>query len=180
MNLTAVNDTVTPANSVSLYYNPSNKLQNADGSWGQSTWYYDGVGNRTYDINTVAAVTSTTVQGYGLATNRLVNMTVNGTTARTFAYDGAGNITSDTRPGEVFATTYNKRNRPVSVTRNGAAYATYGYNALEQLVSRSTSAVGGPVGSRTTRVGYIPIHLISDLKPALLLAKRLSSPSDCR
>jgi RHS repeat-associated protein len=112
------------------------------------------VGNRTYDINTVAAVTSTTVQGYGLATNRLVNMTVNGTVARTFAYDGAGNITSDTRPGEVFVTTYNKRNRPVSVTRNSTVYATYGYNALEQLVSRSTSAVGGPTGT---------VHYIYDL-----------------
>ena len=53
---------------------------------------------------------------------------------------------TDTRPGEVFAFTYDKRNRPSSITRNSVAYATYGYNALEQLVARSTSAPGGPVG----------------------------------
>ena len=58
-------------------------------------------------------------------------MTENGTTIRTYAYDGNGNIVTDTRPGEVFAFTYNVRNRPVALTRNGTGYATYVYNALE-------------------------------------------------
>jgi YD repeat-containing protein len=75
-------------------------------------------------------------------------------------YDGAGNIVTDIRPGESFAYTYNKRNRLVSVTRNGAAYATYTYNALEQLTSRTTSAAGGPVGT---------IHYIYDLDGHLIV-----------
>jgi len=41
------------------------------------------------------------------------------------------------------------------VTRNTVAHGTYGYNALEQLVSRSTSAPGGPTGT---------IHYIYDLE----------------
>ena len=78
--------------------------------------------------------------------------TYNGATQlRAFAYDGAGNITQDTRPGSALVFTYNNRNRPSSVTNNGLAYATYGYNALDQLTTRSTTAVGGPVGN----VAYI-------------------------
>jgi uncharacterized protein RhaS with RHS repeats len=106
-----------------------------------------GVGNRTHDINTIGGVTTTGIQGYALTSNRLMGKTVNGATARTFTYDNGGNILTDTRPGEVFAFTYNKRNRPSSIARNSVSYATYGYNALEQLVSRSTSAPGGPVGT---------------------------------
>jgi RHS repeat-associated protein len=154
MHLTAITDNVTPASTAALWYTAGEKLQNADGPWGQSTFYYDAVGNRTYDINTIAAVTTTKVQGYATTSNRLANVSVNGTTSRTFLHDGAGNITSDQRPGETFVTTYNKRNRPVSITRNAVAYASYGYNALEQLTSRQTSAAGGPTGT---------VHYIYDL-----------------
>jgi YD repeat-containing protein len=41
----------------------------------------------------------------------------------------------------------NKRNRLASVTRNTLAYAAYTYNALEQLTSRNTAAVGAPAGT---------------------------------
>jgi RHS repeat-associated protein len=41
----------------------------------------------------------------------------------------------------------NKRNRLAAVTRNTLAYASYTYNALEQLTSRNTSAVGAPAGT---------------------------------
>jgi RHS repeat-associated protein len=159
MNLTAINDNVAPANNIALFYNQANRLQNADGTWGQSVSYYDEVGNRTYDINQVGAVTTTRVQGYDLASNRLMNITENSATLRTYTYDGGGNIITDVRPGESFAFTYNKRNRPISVTRNAVAYASYGYNALEQLVTRSTSAAGGPVGT---------IHYIYDLDGHLI------------
>ncbi len=65
------------------------------------------------------------------------------------------------RPGESLDFTYNKRNRPVSVTRNSVAYATYGYNALQQLATRSTTAAGEPTG----QVAYIydlSGHLIAE------------------
>jgi RHS repeat-associated protein len=117
------------------------------------------VGNRTYDNNTVIAVTTSRVQGYDLASNRLMNITENAAALRSYTYDVGGNIITDVRPGESFAFTYNKRNRPISVTRNAVAYATYGYNALEQLVTRVTSAAGGPVGT---------IHYIYDLDGHLI------------
>jgi RHS repeat-associated protein len=87
-------------------------------------------------------------------------MTENGAALRTYTYDNAGNIITDVRPGaEAFAYTYNNRNRLASVTRNGVAYATYVYNALEQMVSRNTSAAGGPVGT---------VHYIYDLDGHLI------------
>ena len=148
LNLTGITDTVAPANSATLWYDPANQLQNAAGPWGQSTFYYDAVGNRTYDINTVGAATTTRISGFATGNNnRITGMTENGAALRTYSYDNAGNIITDVRPGESYAYTYNKRNRLSAVTRNGVAYATYTYNALEQLTSRTTSAAGGPVGT---------------------------------
>jgi RHS repeat-associated protein len=147
MNLTAVNDNVTPANSASLSYSPANRLATANGAWGNGSFTYDGVGNRTSDVNTVSGVTTTRLAAYDTVSNRITGMTENSAALRSYTYDNGGNILTDTRPGEVFAFTYNARNRPASVTRNSVAYATYGYNAFEQLVSRSTSAAGGPSGT---------------------------------
>jgi RHS repeat-associated protein len=53
----------------------------------------------------------------------------------------------------------NKRNRLASVTRNTLAYATYGYNALEQMTSRTTSAAGAPSGT---------VHYLYDLDGHLI------------
>ena len=151
INLTAINDNVTPANNIGLSYTAANGLQYAGGSWGQSNYYYDILGNRTYDNNTVASVLTSKVTYYDSASNRMMSTYNGATQLRAFAYDGAGNITQDTRPGSALVFTYNNRNRPSSVTNNGLAYATYGYNALDQLTTRSTTAVGGPVGN----VAYI-------------------------
>ncbi len=64
-----------------------------------------------------------------------------------------------TRPGETYVFTYNKRGRVSSLTRNAVAYATYGYNALQQMTSRSTAAPGGPTGT---------VHYIYDLDGHLI------------
>ena len=147
INLTAVNDNVTAANNASLSYSPANRLATANGAWGNASFTYDGVGNRLTDVNTVGAVTTTRLAAYDTVSNRITGMTENSAALRSYTYDNGGNINTDTRPGEVFAFTYNARNRPASVTRNSVAYATYGYNAFEQLVSRATSAAGGPTGT---------------------------------
>jgi hypothetical protein len=42
------------------------------------------------------------------------------------------------------------------------AYASYGYNAFEQLVSRATSASGGPTGT---------VHYIHDLDGHIIAVK---------
>ena len=155
INLTAVNDNVAGANSVALGYAPSNRLNVANGPWGNATYSYDGTGNRLSEIVTQGGGTITRLASYPTTSNRLTGITENGAAFRGYTYDGSGNILTDARPGETFAFTYNARNRPVSVTRNTVAHGTYGYNALEQLVSRSTSAPGGPTGT---------IHYIYDLE----------------
>jgi YD repeat-containing protein len=153
--MTGITDQVTAANTIALWHSQSNRLSSADGPWGQSTFSYDAVGNRTWHVNTVGAVATTRVQLYPANSNRMTDMTENGLQFRTFIHDAAGNITQEVRPGgETFVYAYNNRNRMASVTRNGQAYATYIYNALEQLASRNTAATGGPVGT---------VHYIYDM-----------------
>ncbi len=112
------------------------------------------MGNRLSQSTTLAAVTTTRLSSYDLTSNRITGMTENSAALRNYTYDGGGNILTDTRPGEVFGFAYNARNRPASVTRNSVPYASYSYNAFEQLVARSTSAPGGPLGT---------VHYIHDL-----------------
>jgi hypothetical protein len=48
-----------------------------------------------YDINTVATVTTTRVSTFPSTSNRISGMTENGSTLRTYTYDGGGNIRHD-------------------------------------------------------------------------------------
>jgi RHS repeat-associated protein len=157
MNLTGITDGVTPANSNTLGYSLANRLNAASGAWGTNSFSYDGVGNRLSDVTT----TNNRQASYGATNNRLTSITQNAAAFRSYTYDNAGNTITETRPGESFAYTYNKRNRLSAVTRNTVSYATYGYNALEQLTTRTTTAAGGPVG----QVAYtydLDGHLITE------------------
>ncbi len=161
MNLTGITDLVTAANSNTLAYSPANRLSLAIGPWGTESLSYDATGNRLNDNVTLGASTTTRLATYPTSSNRLTSLNQNAATFRTYTHDAGGNITNDNRPGEAFVFNYNKRGRMASVTRNAVAYATYGYNALEQLTTRSTAAVGGPVG----QVAYIydlDGHLIAE------------------
>jgi RHS repeat-associated protein len=80
-------------------------------------------------------------------------------------HDQSGAAVFDTRPGEVFAYGYNAANRLASVTRNGQAYGSYRYNALEQLVSRTSQSPAAPIGE----VHYLydrDGHLIAEVEAA--------------
>jgi RHS repeat-associated protein len=162
MNLTGITDGVTAANSNTLGYSLANRLNAATGPWGSKSFGYDGVGNRITDNTTLSGTTTNRTQFYGTNDNRLGSIYENTTTQiRSYTYDNAGNTVTETRPGESFAYSYNKRNRLSAVTRNTASYATYGYNALEQLTTRTTTAAGGPVG----QVAYtydLDGHLITE------------------
>ena len=79
--------------------------------------------------------------------NRIAGVTTNGTLTRSFIYDNAGNIVTDTQGSDFTAYGYNARNRLAAVTRNGIPWATYTYNALEQLVARTVMAPVGPAGT---------------------------------
>ena len=161
INLTGITDGVTAANSNVLGYSPANRLTSATGPWGTESFTYDAVGNRLNDNVTSGATTTTRLAAYPTTSNRIVSLNQNAATFRTYAYDAGGNITTDTRPGETFVFTYNKRNRLSALTRNAVAYATYGYNALEEMTTRSTSAVGGPTG-QVAYVYDLDGHLIAE------------------
>ena len=142
MNLTGITDGVTAANSNTLGYSLANRLNAASGAWGSNSFSYDGVGNRLSDVTS----TNNRQASYAASNNRLMSITQNAAAFRSYTYDNAGNTITETRPGESFVYTYNKRNRLIAVTRNTVSYATYGYNALEQLTTRTTTAAGGPIG----------------------------------
>jgi RHS repeat-associated protein len=152
MNLTAVNDNLAPARNLALGYSPAGRLNAATGSFGSARWTYDGVGNRLSETATSAqSITSTRAFSYPANSNQITGIALNSQPQRSFTHDAVGNLLTDTRGADVFAFTYNARNRPVAVSRNGVAWASYGYNALEQMVTRSTISPGGPVGT----VAYI-------------------------
>ena len=132
INLTGISDSVTAANSNVLGYSAANRLTSATGPWGTESFTYDATGNRLND-NVTSGSTTTRLAAYPATSNRISSLNQNAATFRTYAYDAGGNITTDTRPGETFVFTYNKRNRLSSLTRNAVAYATYGYNALEEM-----------------------------------------------
>ncbi len=76
----------------------ANRLQNATGRWGMKTFYYDGVGNRTYEYSTPQSGSTTIdIYGYGPFANRLTQITRGSQTVAQFTYDGAGNLLADSR-----------------------------------------------------------------------------------
>ncbi|WP_119392177.1 RHS repeat-associated core domain-containing protein [Taklimakanibacter lacteus] len=147
LNLTDIADDVTPAESQSFWYSATRRLQNASSSYGDYTYYHDGVGNRTYEILDQGGTTTTRNEGYPASSNRIAGVLTDGVLTRSFTHDNAGNIITDTQGSDVTAYGYNARNRLATVTKNGSLWATYQYNALEQLVSRTVTAPVGPTGT---------------------------------
>jgi len=142
LNLTNIWDNIVTTNNMSFWHNAANQLQNADGPWGSNIYYYDGIGNRTTKISTVAGVTTTRVYGYSGSSNRVEDVTINANITRSMAYDAAGNIITDTRSGSAYGYTYNNANRLGTVTYEGNLRGTYTYNGAQQLVIRVLSNLG--------------------------------------
>jgi YD repeat-containing protein len=70
--------------------------------------------------------------------NKLASIAQGATTVRSFAYDGAGNITADTRGGATYTYRYNKRGRLDELTVGATVTADYSYDGLERLAIRTT------------------------------------------
>jgi RHS repeat-associated protein len=150
MNLTAVNDNLAAANSVSLAYDAARRLTSAGGPWGSLTYAYTPNGDRLREVLTPPGRSAlTTLLTYPANSNRLASTSVGSLTTRSFTYDAAGNVTAQVMGPLRLAFAYNLRNRPVTLTRtgDGTQASTYLYNALEQMVQRSTNAPGGPKGA---------------------------------
>ena len=151
MNLTAVNDNLAAANSVTMAYDAAQRLASARGPWGSLAYDYTPVGDRLRETLTLPGGNPLVTQlDYPANSNRLAKASVAGITTRRFAYDAAGNTITEVRGRETLSVTYNLRNRPVTVTRSGTSAtqtSRYAFNALEQMVQRSTNAPGGPAGT---------------------------------
>ena len=102
INLTDITDVLGP-DSVSLSYTPANRLASATGPWGTATYTYDAVGNRTSE--TIGA--SARVLAYPASSNRISTESLNGSLVRSFAHDGAGNITAGLPLGASYSLAYN-------------------------------------------------------------------------
>jgi RHS repeat-associated protein len=162
LNLTAITDHVTAANSVSLGYVKLNRLYSAAGPWGQKVFSYDRTGNLTQEQSTVSGTTTARTLAYPSTSNRISSETTNGTTTRIFTYDGAGNALTGLPAGASYALTYNKRNRPAGLKLNGATAATYLFNAGEQLVSRTLLPPLVPQANTTHYLYDLDGHLIAE------------------
>ena len=157
LNLTGITDAVVPGNSQTFAMSDANRLHAASGPWGEKTFSYDGVGNRTGESTTISGSTVTDAYDYPATSNRLVAVTRGAMTVRAFSYDGAGNILSDNRVGASHAYTYNNRNRLATVTVGGSLRGTYAYNGLEQLAIRvmTDQTPSGTVHSLYDRAGNL-------------------------
>lgn len=135
INITNIWDGVNPANDQSFWYSPSNRLQNASGPWGDLTFYYDNVGNRTYRVLD-DGTTVTQTYNYAVDGNRLLSITEGGATIRSFTYTANGDIETDDRSGTVYSYGWNDANRLETVSVGGTLKGSYLYNGFDQLASR--------------------------------------------
>ena len=145
LNLTGIANAVDATYSQTLTYAATRRLLAASGKWGDLTFAYDGVGNRTERVLDDGATVTTELFNISPTSNRLSTVTVGAATTRAFTHDGAGNITGDTRGAQVYAHVINHAGRISEVTLGGLTQASYLYNAAQQLVSRTLSIA--PVGT---------------------------------
>ncbi len=156
LNLTNIWDGLNSANDQSFWYSASNRLQNADGPWGELTFYHDDVGNRTYRILDNGTTTTQTYD-YSGSNNRLVEVTEGSTVTRAFTYEANGNVATDSRSGTLHAYSYNNANRLKAVAIGGVLKGTYIYNGLEQLAVRAlpTATPAATIHSIYDRMGNL-------------------------
>jgi RHS repeat-associated protein len=112
-NIAAINDNVTPANSVLYGYDSMGRLSltAVDGGGGAESYAYSS------------------------GTNRLSSVT-NTSGTRSIAYDARGNTASETRPGGVGVTTaYDGYGRLTGYNRSGGQTHAFAYNGLDDRVT---------------------------------------------
>lgn len=138
-NVASVTDLATPANVVSYDYDQASRLSRATGTFGTTQQYdyaFDANGNRTRaETRSVAGQPSpTTATDYTRTsgTNRLASSS--GSVARTYSYDGRGNLDGEVRGGVTATPGYDAHGRLASYTRTGDPSQANVYNGLEDRV----------------------------------------------
>ncbi len=105
LNLTGINDLITPSNNQVFAYSAANRLTSASGAYGNASWTYDGVGNRTSETLTSGGITTSDNLQYPSNANRVDTVVRGSSTIRTLTYDAAGNISTDARSGTTYGYT---------------------------------------------------------------------------
>jgi RHS repeat-associated protein len=154
-----ITDNVYPSLNSGFTYDANDRLKTVARSGDAQTFYWDMVGNRTGHQR--AGATSAISQVAG--TNR--NFAIGGATARSFGYDLAGNLTSDTRPEGTRLLGYDSFNRLSSFYMNGSVIADYRSNALNQRVWKNAPGGGerfiyGPSGEMLFEAGPTPTNYV--------------------
>lgn len=139
-NITALNDQADMSQDQTFTYDKLNRLDTAEGSYGDLDYDYDEVGNRTQKTTTVGVDTTTETYTYDANSNRLDQVAIDDgvtQTQRTLQYDDNGNLINDVKPdGTVHDLTYNNANRYSILNKNSTPIATYIYNALGQRTGK--------------------------------------------
>ena len=106
-NIETVDNVVDPSRDESFSYDNLNRLETADGKYGDITYGYDEVGNRTSRTVVRGALTITESYIYPIDSNKLDQVdSDDGTTTMTreFEYDAAGNLEEEKRDGTTYMT----------------------------------------------------------------------------
>jgi RHS repeat-associated protein len=156
------------AQSQAFTYTPTHRLASAIGYYGSYAWAYDPTGNRTSETaNSVASA-----YAYPSTSNQLASVTPSGGTARSFAYDAAGDITSDSASvggaGPALTYEYDAEARLAAAAQTAAPGngATYAYDSDSRLSAR-TVTTASPPSSTTILYAYdTNDHIIAELNTA--------------
>ena len=108
-NITTITDSLTPANDQLFSYDSLDRLETAQGNYGNLSYVYDPVGNRTSETNPAG----TNTYSYNANSQQLDSIT--GNTNSTLSYDANGNLTTQ----DSTTYTYSDLNRLAQATANG-------------------------------------------------------------
>ena len=116
-NITVLDNNLNSIYNQGFFYDDLHRLTEASGGYGQCSFTYDSVGNRTQKQTVLNGDTETETYTYPPpgSGNRLLSVD-NGATTRSFSYDAAGNVTNDDKgTGTDVTLEFNNNNRLTSV-----------------------------------------------------------------
>lgn len=135
-NITALSDGTDPLRNQIFGYDPANRFTSASGLYGTIGYGYDLTGNRLARTITNGS-TITETYSYASSSNQLISITGNG--GRTLGWNAAGQADIDVRGPDSYLYSHDAKGRTKEVYRNGISIASYGYDAFDRRVSKSTT-----------------------------------------
>lgn len=151
--VTSIADTIFPARSEAYNYDPTGRLTDATGSYGDIDYAYDLVGNRIGRDTTIGGVTTSESYIYPASSNRLERIQIGGVDQRVFGYLASGHISTDNRIGTGnYAYAYDAAGRVATVSLGGIPQESYTYDAdglriVAQAGASTTHYIYGPDGA---------------------------------